>query len=1104
MHAEEYFDELMQYHHAAWEYPQKYGRMLSLLDRLTKEITRQYAAEYTSLYARLFAICAQMHYTNNGAINLFRINAIKVRKGTYSPNEHDYLFDLKALAEFISFTTGSNVPVPLRKMLPDGWREFKQSATVAFQLPKIRIVVEKWDENYVYGYDEEFPQQQIRVNYHIGDSLFSELPQQLFAGVQLNLLNVKIEDEIYYPQLIVLEPDYLIDISSLSACKELYGQLPMNYLISKLMPNESTKYTLLGNAANQFLDDCVNEQHDHLATYQESVVKNFRDYLLDYSINPDINQDFFIEAQKQFKNIHDTVKDKFGDASVDINTHEALLEPSFFCEALGLQGRIDLMLSDFTRIIELKSGKCEEKGQLHLGKEPHSLQMALYKEILHYNMGIPRDKVNTFLFYSRYPHLFEQRNSFWKIQEAIALRNSIVHQERLIRNGKALELLTNTTPEMLNQYNLSGKLWDIYIQPRLHKFLNTFHIATELENTYFNRLMQFTQIEQFLSKMGDDQPDSGRGFAETWQQDLETKQANGNILIDLTIKDFIENQGIEGIRMSFPIYDDCFLPNFREGDTVILYERNKASDLATNHIVHRCRIEQLDSDSILLRLNYKQRNPIVFHRDSMYALEHDHMDSSNVSIYRGLYNFLNTNKERRDLLLCQREPQTDFSLQLNGNYLNAVINRIVLQAKQAKDYFLLVGPPGTGKTSVTIKSMVEEFYSEPQQQILLLSYTNRAVDELCKMLESINPAPAYLRIGSELNCEKPFRCNLMKNKAANCKNRKDILALFASHRIIVGTVSSITGQINSLLKIKHFNVAIIDEASQILETQLLGILSATHENNQCCVDKFIMVGDHKQLPAVVVQRPEQSSVKEDILQQIGLNDCRNSLFERLYNWQLQHPTPNITATLLRQGRMHPEVGKFANEHFYHGKLLPVPLQHQQADIEFKKHGRDLQEYVATTRMGFLHCDYPQIEENNKSNRGEAKIVAALVGTIHELCKLNNLPFDAYNRIGIIVPFRGQISMVRQELSRLNIPETKDITIDTVERFQGSQRDIIIFTTTISQPYQLDILSVPVMIEGQLVDRKLNVALTRAKKQLFIVGNAKLLERDEIYKALIKF
>lgn len=112
---------------------------------------------------------------------------------------------------------------------------------------------------------------------------------------------------------------------------------------------------------------------------------------------------------------------------------------------------------------------------------------------------------------------------------------------------------------------------------------------------------------------------------------------------------------------------------------------------------------------------------------------------------------MSATKERRDLLLSQREPQFDVALDKQIAEAADDFTRIALKAKAAKDYFLLVGPPGTGKTSCALKKMVETFYKEEGAQILLLSYTNRAVDEICKALSSIRPEVDFIRVGSELH-----------------------------------------------------------------------------------------------------------------------------------------------------------------------------------------------------------------------------------------------------------------------------------------------------------------------------------------------------------------
>ena len=100
-------------------------------------------------------------------------------------------------------------------------------------------------------------------------------------------------------------------------------------------------------------------------------------------------------------------------------------------------------------------------------------------------------------------------------------------------------------------------------------------------------------------------------------------------------------------------------------------------------------------------------------------------------------------------------------------------------------------------------------------------------------------------------------------------------------------------------------------------------------------------------------------------------------------------------------------------------------------------------------------------------------------------------------LGIIVLYRNQIDLIRKKL------QTSDFTIDTVERYQGSQRDVIIYTPSISRQSQLQFLTASTFEEsGQVIDRKLNVAITRARKQLIVVGNSRLLRLNPLYASLI--
>ena len=114
-------------------------------------------------------------------------------------------------------------------------------------------------------------------------------------------------------------------------------------------------------------------------------------------------------------------------------------------------------------------------------------------------------------------------------------------------------------------------------------------------------------------------------------------------------------------------------------------------------------------------------------------------------------------------------------------------------------------------------------------------------------------------------------------------------------------------------------------------------------------------------------------------------------------------------------------------------------------------------------------------------------------------------FNPDKSVGVIVPYRNQISMIRREIEALKIPELLQISIDTVERYQGSQRDVIIYSTTVTHRYQLDFLCANTFEEdGAIIDRKLNVALTRARCRLIITGHEPTLRQDPLYCDLIDF
>ncbi len=992
---------------------------------------------------------------------------------------------------------------------------------------RIRLTVTRWDNRSIYGRDmnhEEGGVVEARYATESSDA-FAALAGQLYEGAGLNLLSVEVKSteaengsvrQILFPELLVLEPDFLIDITALCACMKPYGHSPYTYFLSKFSPSPRSAAIQMGNAANQFLDDCVNEPESEADTdeetlYLRSIRRSFRHDPLAWSTLPDIDRDFFDRCRQQFHHIRENVRHHFGIARIDTKHAQVQLEPAFLCEALGLQGRMDLLAGNGKKLIELKSGKADEYP-VRTPKYEHQMQMALYKEILHHSMGLSRDEVQSFLFYSRYPQCYAIDMPREDIRRAIALRNAILHLERRLRNGEARQIVDELSEEQINLTGRRDNFYLRYLRPGIMEILAPLKQAEGVEAAYFQRFLTFMEREQFLAKEGSAGGHSPGGFAETWRGSLQDKLQEGHILTDLELHPETDaEEAVTGFSAGLPDYGTDFLPDFRAGDMVMLYERNDNRDTVAHKQFFRCTVENIQPQSIHLKLAYKQRHADVFPQKSRYAIEPGYMDATFNQAYRGLFQLLKAPKERQELLLGQRLPSFSRTATLHRNYPDKAIGHILLQAKKADDYFLLVGPPGTGKTSVALKAMVEEFLADtPQKNILLMAYTNRAVDEICAMLSALEPMPDYIRIGQEDCCAPEFRPKLMRQAIGGAASRREIYERLAPVRVFCGTVSSLCAR-TELFALKPIDIALVDEASQVLEPQLLPLLCATTEAHRgdynlsrCAIGKFILIGDHKQLPAVVVQPQEDSRVDDPELQAIGLTDCRNSLFERLHNLsRMQGTEKEAVAMLHRQGRMHPEICDFVNRKFYGGKLAAVPLPHQEETLTMANGQDPWTTFVSHTRIGFVPTMPEEGRFHQKSNPREADTAARIISILRHLH--DGISGQLSRHIGIIVPFRAQIACMRQALAPLNLPDIGELTIDTVERFQGSQRDVIIFSATVCRENQLALLSEPVPAEdGQMVDRKLNVALTRARKQFFLIGNETVLRQCEAYRELLDF
>ena len=1293
---------------------------------------------FGNLSSQVESLCRQH---NIAPQDIVAIHKMRRHSNSYAPIlPEDVAYDCRALAIFVSAGVQEAIPSFLVGKIPARGRTTENIQITNYRY--IRCIVREWDEStiQVAVTNQDSSEELLTVDYmNTPDYIdFSYLRPMLREGMQLNLLDCTVTRKKVIPRLIVVEPDYLIDISTIANCFETYGHHPLLFTVNRLTPRLSNKHIVLGNFAGSALDDIIN----HPAEYdiKETFRSNFREKALDYATCPDFDAaSFKQDAERQVENIKGIVDEIFQ----TFDREKAILEPSFVCERLGIQGRVDLMTTDLKLLVEQKSGKntfIERKyknphGSLHV--EKHYVQVLLYYGILQYNFQLSPKNAHIQLLYSKYPlpdGLLEVEPLQKLIREAIRFRNQAVATEFWMADNGFDRMLPLLTPQTLNVEKQNDNFYNRYLLPQLTETLAPLHQLNDLERAYFTRMMTFVIKEQLVSKVGV-QEGVGNSNADLWNMPLAEKKETGNIYTELTIIEKERSSSFNGydtITLTVPQQGEDFLPNFRRGDMIYLYsyKKNEAPDVRQS-ILFKGSLQEIHGDSITVHLNDGQQNPDLISGD-YFAIEHAGSDIGGTSAIRSLYTFITSNEERRQLLLGQRTPRIDKSLTLSRSY-HPDYDEIILKAKQAQDYFLLIGPPGTGKTSQALQFLVREQLAEKpkvqnskfkvQSSILLLAYTNRAVDEICNMLTE-NELD-YIRIGNEFSCDPKYSDHLLKEVLDENTTLNSIKSTIADARIVVATTSTMNSNA-ALFNIKHFDLAIIDEASQILEPNIIGLLTASPpalsfregaaankslkglqqgdykmvnkysaniqqnltnlatpslkesartktsplrtahpdiyqilKNNavnnrktptdaetllwQCIRDrqlglkfrrqhaigdyiadficleisliievdgeyhnseeqqekdtirtkylneqgfyvlrftnnevinqtewvlksiiasppslsfregaaannslkglqqgnynmgnkhstniqqnltnlaapslkeraggeaigKFILIGDHKQLPAVVQQSDAEVVVENETLKVIHLNSCANSLFERLILTERAAGRTDFIGTLHKQGRMHPDIADFANHKFYAREQLEcVPLAHQlEQTLNYNEASEDeTDDVLKAHRMIFIPSKpCRQLNISEKVNTEEARIITDLLRRLYRQLGNN---FDPQKSVGVIVPYRNQIAMIRKEIEKLGIPELEEISIDTVERYQGSQRDIILYSFTIQSRYQLDFLTANTFYEdGQPIDRKLNVAITRACKQLILTGNEQTLRQNQLFAELIDY
>ncbi len=538
------------------------------------------------------------------------------------------------------------------------------------------------------------------------------------------------------------------------------------------------------------------------------------------------------------------------------------------------------------------------------------------------------------------------------------------------------------------------------------------------EQAYFDRFYRAIEAER---------REVHREYRKLWEQSARERADDDRALVDLEPAG--RERRADGRWVLRAHRPGEAVSKIREGDLVLASEGHPTRTKA-----ELARVESLGGadDAVVLTAD----EPLDVRRLDVYPSELT-VDRQLNALHDAI---LAGDEERKDVLFGRREPAFRDE---HGTYIdnNAAQDEAVNLALNAEDFALVHGPPGTGKT-YTLATLVRALV-ERGERVLLSAFTNRAVDNALEALRE-QGFEDVLRVGSESGVRADMHEHLLDETGDPDRVAGDL----REAPVVAATTASCGSR---AVKSREFDVAVVDEAGQLTEP---GTFLATNR-----ADRFVLVGDHQQLPPVV--RAE--------------NDLRESLFERLIE---AHPDAGVMLT--RQYRMSQRVQWFASEEFYDGELRPATPEvagQRLGDLPGVNPGR-LPESLRDA-VSFVDPDGRQV---GNTNPAEADAVADAVRSYLDAGV-------AAADIGVIAPFRAQVAEIGKRL------DGTGVTVDTVDRFQGSAKEVIVVsvvaTGTVESPIFED-------------HRRMNVALTRAKKAVALVGDRDALESDAFYRRLLRW
>lgn len=398
--------------------------------------------------------------------------------------------------------------------------------------------------------------------------------------------------------------------------------------------------------------------------------------------------------------------------------------------------------------------------------------------------------------------------------------------------------------------------------------------------------------------------------------------------------------------------------------------------------------------------------------------------------------------------------KNNLSSSIHYALLNDSQNKAVQKSLNVDSFHLIQGPPGTGKTKTI--AHIAKLLLDAGKKVFITAPTHTAINNCLNAISYVvRDASKLVKIGEKYQASEILGNEFITRKPRLPLDRYTNNQDFSQNGIVVGgTPYSLCYPASKRLNFWEFDVALIDEAAQMSIPLAVSVMSKTN--------KFIFVGDHKQLDPII---PSGT----------GLSMFSESIFSRLVSLY-----PNEKSLLNISYRLNEQLIRIPNALFYDNELSSASfLTFSNENIVCENYSQVINHQDA--KVLYLHKEF----DSQGRSPYEANIVAGIVKDLMS----NGIDLKD---IGILTPYRAQVREIKKALNntigRIDTEDTKSLFIDTVDRMQGQERDYILYSMSNSHPLEskrrLDFFYSP---------NRLNVAITRGIKKCIVIANYKVFD-----------